>query len=97
MKDTSIRIRLDSQLKEKTESVLIQFGLSMTTVVNMLFHQIVREQAIPLSLSLSPLQDAMDDINAAKSDRLEGYAGRSADSVADEMERIVTETENGCL
>ena len=95
MKDTSISIRLDSQLKEKTESVLVQFGLSMTTIVNMLFHQIVREQAIPLSLSLNPRLFVMDDLGAAKSDRLAGYMGRTADSVADEMERIILEAENG--
>ena len=97
MKDTSISIRLDSQLKEDTESVLVQFGLNMTTIVNMLFHQIVREQAIPLSLSLNPRLVVMDDINAAKSDRKAGYAGRTAEHVADEMDRIIKEAENGCL
>ena len=95
MKDTSISIRLDSQLKEKTESVLMQFGLNMTTIVNMLFHQIVREQAIPLSLSLNPRLYVMDDLEAAKADRLSGYMGRTADRVADEMELIISEAENG--
>ena len=95
MKDSSISIRLDSQLKEKTESVLMQFGLNMTTVVNMLFRQIVREQAIPLSLSLNPRIFVMDDLVAAKSDRMAGYIGRTADHVADDMERIILEVENG--
>ena len=97
MKDTSISIRLDSQLKEDTESVLVQFGLNMTTIVNMLFHQIVREQAIPLSLSLNPRLVVMDDLNSAKLDRKAGYTGRTAEHVADEMDRIITEAENGCL
>ena len=95
MKDTSISIRLDSQLKDNTESVLSQFGLNMTTVVNMLFHQIVREQAIPLSLSLNPTIHVMDDLNAAKAERMAGYIGRTADSVAGEMERIISEAEHG--
>jgi addiction module RelB/DinJ family antitoxin len=94
MKNISISIRLDSQLKEKTESVLVQFGLNMTTIVNMLFHQIVREQAIPLSLSLSPRHYVMDDLNAAKSDRIAGYMGRTADCVANDMEQIINEAEN---
>ena len=94
MKDTSISIRLDSQLKENTENVLTQFGLNMTTIVNMLFHQIVREQAIPLSLSLNTHR-VIDDLASAKADRLAGYQGRSADSVAEEMERIITEAEHG--
>jgi len=95
MKDSSISIRVDSQLKKNTENVLMQFGLNMTTIVNMLFHQIVREQAIPLSLSLNPRFYAMDDLNAAKADRMTGYMGRTADRVADDMERIITEAENG--
>jgi DNA-damage-inducible protein J len=89
-KDTSISIRLDSQLKENTENVLEQFGLNMTVVVNMLFHQIVREQAIPLSLSLYPKRTVAEDLYVAETDRASGYLGRSADEVADEMNHIIT-------
>ena len=92
MKDTSISIRMDAGLKEQTENVLGQFGLSMTAVVNMLFHQIVREQAIPLSLSLRPKGV---ELMLAKADRQAGYAGRTADSVAENMERIIVEAEHG--
>ena len=95
VKDTSISIRLDSLLKEQTESILSQFGLNMTTVVNMLFRQIVREQAIPLSLSLNPSAGIINDLNLAKAERLEGYKGRAVKSIADDMERIIAETENG--
>ena len=94
-KDTSISIRLDSLLKDQTESILSQFGLNMTTVVNMLFRQIVREQTIPLSLSLNPSAGIIDDLSLAKAERLEGYKGRSVKSVADDMERIIAENENG--
>ena len=95
VKDTSISIRLDSLLKEQTENILSQLGLNMTTVVNMLFRQIVREQSIPLSLSLNPSVGIIDDLNLAKAERLGGYKGRSAKSVADDMGRIITENENG--
>ena len=95
MKDTSISIRMDSVLKEQAEAVVAQFGLNMTSVVNMLFHQIVREQAIPLSLSLKPRDYAMQDIMLAKTERTTGYAGRTADTVADDMERIISEVEHG--
>ena len=88
-KDTSISIRLDSQLKEKTESILEQFGLNMTVVVNMLFHQIVREQAIPLSLELKPRTSAVEELQLALNDRIGGYSGRTASSVADDMERMI--------
>ena len=95
VKDTSISIRLDSLLKEQTENILSQFGLNMTTIVNMLFRQIVREQAIPLSLSLNPSAGITDDLNLAKAERLVGYKGRSIKSITDDMERIIAESENG--
>ena len=94
VKDMSISIRLDSRLKEQTESVLSQFGLNMTTVVNMLFRQIVREQAVPLSLSLRQ-RNVSEELQLARADRMAGYVGRTADSVAAEMERIIAEAENG--
>jgi addiction module RelB/DinJ family antitoxin len=95
IKDTSISIRLDSRLKEQTEDVLMQFGLNMTTVVNMLFHQIVREQAIPLSLSLNSEPDAIAELSRAKADRLAGNRGRIAADVANDMARIIAEAEHG--
>ena len=95
VKDTSISIRLDSRLKEQTESILNQFGLNMTTVTNMLFHQIVREQAIPLSLSIKQKNHVVEDLLYAKADRVAGYVGRTANCVAADMERIITEAENG--
>ena len=90
-KDTSISIRLDSQLKAKTESVLEQFGLNMTVAVNMFFHQIVREQALPLSMSLHPQVNTLDELKLAQYDRASGYMGRTAAEVAEDMEEIISE------
>ena len=93
IKDTSISIRMDSKLKEQTESVLEQFGLNMTVVVNMLFRQIVRDQAIPLSLSLNPKMSHIEELSYARTARASGYTGRNVDSVIKDMELIVAETE----
>jgi addiction module RelB/DinJ family antitoxin len=94
-KDTSISIRLDSKLKEQIEIILSQLGLNMTSVVNMLFLQIVREQAIPLSLSLKHVSEAPEELCFAKADRESGYIGRAANIVAEDMERIIMGVENG--
>ena len=94
-KDTSISIRTDSRLKEKTERVLEQLGLNMTVVVNMLFYQIVREQAVPLSLSLNNKMTTAEELQLAQKERLAGFAGKSASEVALDMEKIITEAEDG--
>ena len=90
-KDTSISIRMDSELKDSAEKIIEQLGLNMTVVVNMLFRQIVREQAIPLSLSLNTSIGVLNDLALAKADRTAGYKGRSVDNVVSDMERIVAE------
>jgi DNA-damage-inducible protein J len=92
-KDTSISIRIDSELKEQAENVIVQLGLNMTVVVNMLFRQIVREQAIPLSMSLNSSANALDDLANAKVARQSGYSGRSFDNVLADMDQIVADAE----
>jgi DNA-damage-inducible protein J len=92
-KNTSISIRMDSELKERAENVIEQLGLNMTVVVNMLFRQIVREQAIPLSMSLSSPVNVLEDLALAKADRQVGYKGRAFENVITDMELIVAEAE----
>jgi len=94
-KDTSISIRVDSELKQQSEQIMAQFGLNMTSVVNMLFHQIVRDKAIPLSLSLHSRTKVNDELLLAQLERLSGFVGRTSDEVAAEMERVIAEVENG--
>ena len=90
-KNTSISIRMDTELKESAENVIEQLGLNMTVVVNMLFRQIVREKAIPLSMSLNPQVSILDELELAKADRLAGYKGRPLNYVIRDMERMVAE------
>ena len=92
-KDTSISIRIDSELKEQAEDIITKLGLNMTVVVNMLFRQIVREKSIPLSMSLTTSERILDDLAYAKTQRQQGYKGRSFDDVVVDMERIVAEAE----
>lgn len=87
--DTSISIRVDSETKQQLEQILAEIGLTMTSVVNMLFRQIVREKAIPLSLN--PNIGVANELLLAKQGRSSGYAGRSADEVAEAMESIISE------
>ena len=94
-KDTNISIRVDSQLKENTERILEQFGLNMTVVVNMLFSQIVREQAVPLSLNLNNNMTVLEELQLAQQSRLLGYTGRAASEVALGMKKIISEAVDG--
>ena len=54
MSTTSMSIKTDTEIKRQAEELLSEFGLNMTTAVNMFLRQIVRNQAIPLELSINP-------------------------------------------
>jgi DNA-damage-inducible protein J len=48
-----ISIRIDDDLRRKTEEVLSGLGLTMSAAVNILAHQIVRTRGIPFPLTLA--------------------------------------------
>ena len=52
--NTSMNIRMDSDVKRQAQELFAQFGLDMTTAVNMFLRQSIRQQGIPFSLQLDP-------------------------------------------
>ena len=50
----NVSFRMDDTLKRQTELVLEQLGLNMTTAMTMFAKTIVREQRLPLDLSIDP-------------------------------------------
>lgn len=93
--DTNFTMRVDSTLKSQTEDVLNELGLSMSGAVTMFFKQIVREQAVPLNLSLRPRHaDVYSELLEAQTERLNGSRGRNARDVLADMKRVIGEAES---
>ncbi len=88
-------IRTDSELKAQAEQVLSQLGMNMTGAINMFLRQIVRDRAVPLSLSLSSEQSLYADLLRAKAEREQGIEGISASQLLEDMDRIIGEAESG--
>ena len=82
-------IRVDSELKHQAEQILSQFGMNMTGAVNMFLQQIVRERAVPLSLSLDSSRAVYADLLAAQTDRAQGYTGRESEEVLADMRDLI--------
>jgi len=61
MSTTSMSIRTDVEIKRQAEELFSTLGLNMTTVVNMFLRQVVRNQAIPLELSLNSARVGVSD------------------------------------
>ena len=53
MPTTAISIRLDSDIKKQFDELCKEFGLSTNAAFNLFARAVVREQAIPFSISLS--------------------------------------------
>ena len=47
MNTTTINVRTDTATKEKAEDLFAEFGLSMSSAINMFLKQTIRERKIP--------------------------------------------------
>ena len=54
MSNTSMNIRMDSDVKKQAQELFAKFGLDMTTAINMFLRQSIRQQGIPFALQLDP-------------------------------------------
>ena len=51
MAKTTTTITIDSEIKAKAQELLADFGLDLSTAINIFLRQTVRENAIPFSIS----------------------------------------------
>ena len=89
MASINMSIRTDSELKAQAEKVLSQLGMNMTGTINMFLQQIVRDQAVPLSLSLSSEQSLYAELLRARTDRERGVEYLEADAVLNSIDRAI--------
>lgn len=95
MSSINMSIRTDSELKAQAELVLSQLGMNMTGAINMFLRQIVRDRAVPLSLSLSSEQSLYADLLRAKAEREQGMEGVPASQLLADMDRVIRDAESG--
>ena len=93
MSSVNMSIRTDSELKAQAERVLSKLGMNMNGTINMFLQQIVRDQAVPLSLSLSSEQSLYADKKKKKIEREKGETGRTAEAVLADMDKIIEQAE----
>ena len=64
MSTTAISIRLDSDIKKQFDDLCKAFGISTNAAFNLFARAVVREQAIPLSISLKTRESEKRSIAA---------------------------------
>ena len=71
-RDTDIRIRVGSDLKKSTQTILRDLGLSMSDAVNLFLKQVEQQRGLPFPVQLPPhTRQAFED---ARDGRLIHYA-----------------------
>ena len=53
MAKTSMNIRMDNEIKQQAKQLFAEFGLDMTTAVNIFLRQSIREHKIPFEIKLT--------------------------------------------
>lgn len=83
-KTTTVRARLEPALKEETELILEQLGLSTTEAIRIFFRQIKLQRGMPFDLKL-PNEDTVRAIEEAqKGNQLTSY--NSPEKLFDELD-----------
>ncbi|MBQ2348535.1 MAG: type II toxin-antitoxin system RelB/DinJ family antitoxin, partial [Clostridia bacterium] len=47
MKDATISVRIDSELKEQAEAILKQLGIPVSVLIDAMYRQVVIQQGLP--------------------------------------------------
>lgn len=94
VKTANVSVRVEPHVKEEAESVLERLGISSSTVINMLYRQIIMLQGIPFQATIpAPLtREQMDDatFNATMQrglDEAKAGKGRPASEVISNLRR----------
>ncbi len=67
--DATVRARVDAKLKEETEKIFSEIGLSTSQAINMFLKSVKRERGIPFELkipnekTLQAMREAKEGIN----------------------------------
>lgn len=69
-KTANVLARVEPEIKEKAEAILLKLGVPASVVINMLYKQIVMTRSIPFSLSLPATLTALDEMDAAAFDAI---------------------------
>ncbi len=82
----TVSFRMDDTLKQRTEAILDELGLNMTTAMTMFAKTIVREQRLPLNLSVDPFYSASNQARLTRT--IEDYEAGRAAPVTKSMEEL---------
>ena len=89
MANTSINIRMDSDLKRQFEAFCSDMGMTMTTAINIFAKKVVREYRIPFeiggSIPDSETVAAIEEVKKMKADKNIGKTYTDVDKMMEDL------------
>ena len=91
MSTTAISIRLDSDIKKQFDDLCKEFGISTNAAFNLFARAVVREQAIPFTISLSTSESDKRSIAAQNAlSRVQALSAQEAHEwTDDEIDELI--------
>lgn len=53
MSNTTISVRIDSEVKDKADKLFNELGMNMSSAINVFLRQSIREQSIPFNIYIN--------------------------------------------
>ena len=69
-KSANIVVRVEPEIKKKAEAILESLGMSPSSAINALYHQIIHTNSIPFPITLPPNVPVMEDMNEEDFDNI---------------------------
>ncbi len=70
MKDSTVSVRVERELKEQAEEILKQLDISVSTLINSLYKQVVIKQGVPFDITLTPKPKVFDEYTKEEFDEM---------------------------
>lgn len=87
MSSVSMNVRMDKNIKEQAQKLFSEFGLDMTTAINIFLRQSIREQKIPFEVRMNtPNKETLEALEEVRKMKLDPSKSDSYQDV-DEMLR----------
>lgn len=69
-KTSNVLARVEPDVKEQAEAVLARLGVPVSTLINMLYRQIIMTQSVPFRLSIPTAPTARDELSENEFDAM---------------------------
>lgn len=70
MKDSTVSVRIDRELKEQAESIFKELGISVSTAFTLFYKQVVLNNGIPFDVTLQKRPKALDEYTQEELDEM---------------------------